>query len=459
MLKKPIVYCEKEFPFQKGTLDMKTRAMKQYLTVCIALLLLILCTACSSEKTKDELLEQPLTTYGSDRTVGDAVNTLFENPSWGTGDGSTNSNGMKKQVLSGTDKNGDYWVVDFYCNPKDPEDWYASVKTFETDGYYSSFLDEYGSDLVMRYFATGDTAYRYAFTDIYSCGNKVQKSYDLIEAYEGIGVTPSESAKAFINKYDELFPSAVDPYDILYSYLPAELVDFDVSLDNIKRNISRYGEKLFAFKGMTITDISETTVEDGEYLTEVVAYDSDFHYYDIVYCGELPEINVGDTVSGLALPVGEGLLDNMIGGQTEHTFLLSCCVIRGNNLSDIKDCIASPEVRYAAALDYAEMVAAQDVLGQDTLPVEFDSDMTGADNDILGDQPNQDEMIEEPIEEIPETNGEYSEAWHLGFDQGYMDGMSEIEYNDDPTGITDESGESDYMAGYEAGYITANYNR
>ena len=69
------------------------------------------------------------------------------------------------------------------------------------------------------------------------------------------------------------------------------------------------------------------------------------------------------------------------------------------------------------------------------------------------------QKTEEPIEEIPETNGEYSEAWHLGFDQGYMDGMSEVEYNDDPTGITDESGESDYMAGYEAGYITANYNR
>ena len=138
--------------------------------------IMIFCTACSSNKTLDTLLSQPMSAYGSDVSVEAAVSNLFDDPSWGTGDGSVDSNNLKRNALSGKDRNGDDWVVHFYCNADDPTEWFAEVKVFSTSaGSYASFLDEYGSDLLMRYLATGDELYRYVLLDIYSCGDKSEK--------------------------------------------------------------------------------------------------------------------------------------------------------------------------------------------------------------------------------------------------------------------------------------------
>ena len=92
-----------------------------------------------------------MSAYGSDVSVEAAVSNLFDDPTWGTGDGSVDSNNLKRNALSGKDHNGDDWVVHFYCNADDPTEWFAEVKVFTTaEGYYASFLDEHGSDLLMR---------------------------------------------------------------------------------------------------------------------------------------------------------------------------------------------------------------------------------------------------------------------------------------------------------------------
>lgn len=405
-----------------------------FATICTVLF----CTACSSEKTLDTLLSQPMSAYGSDGSIEAAVNNLFEAPSWGTGDGSVDSNNRKRNALSGKSRIGDNWVVHFFCDADDPSDWSAEVQVFSTvEGYYVSFLDEYGSDLLMRYLATGDEVYRYVFLDIYCCGNPVEKPYDILELYEYLEVTPTEKAEAFIKKYDELFSRPLDSIGVM-DYLPGELIDLDLDVGSVWRNIDRYGDKLIPARKLTVVDIIEETADENQYATLVNAYDEDFRFYLILYCGELPEVDVDDVISALVLPVGKGTLTNGLGGQTEYLYLLASTVTVGSDLGEIYDCVATPEERYDTALSCVEMIAAQDALYDVPVSPEAVPDENDADS---GD------------------DAEHSLSWECGYNRGYADGWAYLEYNDDPASCEEavESAE-DYMAGYESGYMSARYD-
>lgn len=405
-----------------------------FATICIVLF----CTACSSEKTLDLLLSQPMSIYGSDVSIETAVNNLFDTPSWGTGDGSVDSNNQKRNALSGKSRIGDNWVVHFFCDADDPSDWSAEVQVFSTaEGYYASFLDEYGSDLLMRYLATGDECYRYAFLGIYCCGDPAEKSYDILDLYKYIEVTPTEKAETFIKKYDELFPKPLDSIGVM-DYLPGELIDLELDVGSVWRNIDRYGDKLIPARKLTVVDIIEETADENQYVTQINAYDEDFRFYLLLYCGELPEVDVDDVISALVLPVGKDTLTNGLGGQTEYLYLLASTVTAGSDLGEIYDFVATPEERYDAALSYIEMVAAQDAL----YDVPFSPEAVPDENDTDSGE-----------------DAEYSLSWECGYSRGYADGWAYLEYNDDPASCEEavESAE-DYMAGYESGYMAARYD-
>lgn len=429
--------------------------IKIHRMVLWVLCVMTLCTACSSNKTLDGLLSQPMSAYGSDVSLETAVSNLFDDPSWGTEDGSADSNNLTKTVLSGTDRNGDQWVIHFYCNADDPAEWYAEVKVFTSQGYYASFLDEYGSDLLMRYLATGDELYRYGFLDIYSCGDKVEKPYDILDLYGNAGIAPVEKAQAFINQYDDLFPSSLDSTDMT-CYLPGELVDWDLDAGGVRKNVSRYGDTLFPVRGLTVSDIAEETASEGQYVTQISAYDDDLRFYHILYCGELPGINLNDVISALVLPVGEQALTNGLGGQTEYLYLLACSVMEGSDLSEIYNSAAGPEERYHAALGYVEMVSEQDALGKEPFFVE-----DGADPDASFEEYAPVENASSDGDVGGADSGEnkaHSWSWECGYERGYDDGWANLDYDDDPTKYGDAIEEAeDYMAGYESGYMTAQY--
>ena len=407
--------------------------------------IMIFCTACSSNKTLDTLLSQPMSAYGSDVSVEAAVSNLFDDPTWGTGDGSVDSNNLKRNALSGKDHNGDDWVVHFYCNVDDPTEWFAEVKVFTTsEGYYASFLDKYGSDLLMRYLATGDELYKYVFLDIYSCGDQSEKSYDILDLYKSIDIIPTEHAEEFINKHDDLFPSYLDSYDMT-CYLPGELVDLDLDAGDVRKNLSRYGDNLFPVCKLTVSDIMEETVSENQYVTQMSVYDDDFRFYHILYCGELPGINIGDVISALVLPVGEGTLTNGFGGQTEYLYLLACSVIEGSDLSEIYNSVAGPEERYNAALGYVEMVSQQDALGEEQF---FPEDV-----------PDSNASLDGNVDDVDYGEDmDHSQSWEWGYSRGYDDGWANLEYDDDPAKHGEEiENTEDYMAGYESGYMTARF--
>lgn len=425
---------------------MKFKYIKKYITFVFGGLCIIpFCVACSSNKPSASLLAKPMSAYGSETTIETAVNKLFNEPSWGLGSGKVDSNGLTTTVLSGNDQNGDRWVINFYSDTDDPNEWYAEVTEFSTSNYYASFLDEYGSDLLMRYLATGDELYRYVFLDIYSCGDKIEKSYDILDLYKTLGIIPADNAEEFINKYDELFPSVLNSLDVT-CYLPAELINWDTNVDDVRKNLDRYGGKLFPISNLTVSDIMEETVSEDQYLTQVSAHDNNLQFYHILYCGELVDIHIGDTISALVLPIAEGTLDNGLGGNTEYLYLLACSALEGANLDEIYYSIADPQRRYELALDWVEMSHAQEALYE-----ESDFDMSSI--------PDSSNSKDEQVETSSFIYNENSPSYSYGYEQGYNDGWSNIDYNDNPalsTNLVENSEE--YIAGYEHGYMAGRYN-
>ena len=128
------------------------------------------------------------------------------------------------------------------------------------------------------------------------------------------------------------------------------------------------------------------------------------------------------------------LVTNGFGGQTEYLYLLACSVIEGSDLSEIYDSVAGSVERYNAALGYVEMVSEQDTLGEE-------------------------QFFTENVDDVDyREDTDHSRSWEWGYSRGYDDGWANLEYDDNPAKYEEEiENAEDYMAGYESGYMTAQF--
>lgn len=163
----------------------------------------------------------------------------------------------------------------------------------------------------------------------------------LIYAYEDLGNTDyipyylNDNAARFMTGHGDMFPMLDSKFEVTVN---EDLVDYDFDSREMKKNTSKFGNRLVCLNNVYLNEIyeSEWTYKLQKYgwkrdiyLTELYVIDQNDQYYYVLYLGKpLDGILMGDRVDVYGLPLDTSFYDNVSGGQTSVIILAGSTVTK-----------------------------------------------------------------------------------------------------------------------------------
>lgn len=138
-------------------------------------------------------------------------------------------------------------------------------------------------------------------------------AYDLykdLSEYEDLYYTLNTKASTFLKEHGDLF-TVTNRSDI-----PEELIDYSIEYKHIAKNDTKYGDMLMSLDNLTVVQVFEESIGNGEYLTSLNVIDMLGQQYWIYYKGELENVYEDEIINVVGLPLGNSSFSNVENGDT-----------------------------------------------------------------------------------------------------------------------------------------------
>ncbi|MBR1442057.1 MAG: zinc ribbon domain-containing protein [Firmicutes bacterium] len=141
---------------------------------------------------------------------------------------------------------------------------------------------------------------------------------------EGGYYTLAKKQKNFLNEKPELFPVKAKNEDIIDSLF--DEIDFNCTWENIEKNPSSYGDKLMMIRTAIVGQKDVIDLDSKSKYTLLGLIDPEKRTYIVYYIGELNDIDKGDEVVTIGLPLAMGHYEIDDGGQASCLFIAGSVV-------------------------------------------------------------------------------------------------------------------------------------
>ena len=131
-------------------------------------------------------------------------------------------------------------------------------------------------------------------------------TYTAFSIYESLGkytynISINENAEKFLKEKSEWF--LFDNKSTLSKEDVEEKIDYKITWDNIKNDSSKYGDKLIDIVFADITGITEYEIDEEHNYTIIDITDQEGNEYKVYYLGKLTDLNKGDIINIIGLPI------------------------------------------------------------------------------------------------------------------------------------------------------------